>query len=152
MKGGGSMKTAFIIDVDGTLADVREIRHLVMGRVKNFDKFHAESVNVPAHLHVIDMARKAKEAGHDVLIVTARNSKYRHQTAFWLALNGVPSDALFMRKDGDFRKDYFVKKDILEVIKQSWNVVHAIDDNPAIIKLWEENNIPTTIIEGWDNA
>lgn len=27
--------------------------------------------------------------------------------------------------------------------------IHAVDDNPSIIKLWEENGIPTTTVEGW---
>ena len=37
-----------IADMDGTLADVRSIRYLVMEKPKNFDKFHAASEFVPA--------------------------------------------------------------------------------------------------------
>jgi cytosine/adenosine deaminase-related metal-dependent hydrolase len=57
-----------------------------------------------------------------------------------------------MRGDDDHRKDYLVKKDILDRIQKHWTVVHAVDDNPAVIQLWEENGIPTTIIEGWDEG
>ena len=41
-------------------------------------------------------------------------------------------------------------QDILEHIKLFWNPIHAVDDNPKIIKLWEENGIPTTKIGTWD--
>ena len=142
-------KTAVIFDVDGTLVDVSAIRHYVTGENKNFDKFHCESINCPPNKHVVEMACNAKKEGHDVIIVTSRTSKFSKLTAFWLADNNVPSDAFFMRQDGDFRKDYFVKKDILKLIQQKWDIVHAVDDNPAVIQLWHENNIPTTIIDGY---
>lgn len=141
--------TAWIFDVDGTLADVREFRHYVLTKEKDFNKFHEHSIYAPAHKHVVDMVHKAKNDGHAILVVTARKSRWRNHTAFWLADNGIPSDALFMRGDKDGRKDYEVKKEILEVIKQTWNVVHAVDDNPKIIKLWTEEGIPTTMIDGW---
>ena len=144
---------AVIIDVDGTLADVSSIRHYVRpGQVKgkNFDKFHEESVNCPPNAWVVDMAKEAHNEGKAVIIVTARKHKWRHVTAWFLALNDIPSDMLIMRNDNDQRKDYDVKKDILSSIRaQGFNVVHAIDDNPAIIRLWEENNIPVTIVPGW---
>lgn len=141
--------TAWIFDIDGTLADVREFRHYVLNKPKNFDKFHEHSIYAPAHQHVVDMAHAAKGAGHDVVVVTARKAKWRNHTAFWLADKGIPSDALFMRGDKDSRKDYEVKKDILAQIRQTWNVVHAVDDNPNIIKLWREEGIPATIVDGW---
>jgi hypothetical protein len=55
-----------------------------------------------------------------------------------------------MRKDDDHREDYEVKKDILDHINEYWEVQHAVDDNPSIIKLWEENGISTTKIGTWD--
>ena len=41
-------------------------------------------------------------------------------------------------------------KDILLSIKKHWNVFHAVDDNPNVIRLWEEHGIPTTKIGTWD--
>lgn len=142
--------TAYIFDVDGTLADVRSIRHHVLHEPKNFDAFHEQSINVPPYQHVVDLLNKARSEGHQILIVTARRARWRNHTAMWLAFNNIHSDALFMRGDEDSRKDYEVKKDILETIRQAWTVVHAVDDNPRIIKLWEEEGIPNTIIDGWE--
>jgi hypothetical protein len=138
--------------MDGTLADVSGIRHLVEGPgKKDFNKFHEESVNVPPHEHVVDMARRAHSDGHKILVVTARSTEYRPHTAFWLAHNGVPSDAMYMRRKGDQRPDYEVKKDILNRINSQYQVVHAVDDNPNVLKLWEENGIPTTRVPGWSD-
>ena len=39
---------------------------------------------------------------------------------------------------------------MLDNISRLWNVVHAVDDNPNVIRLWEDNNIPTTKIGNWD--
>jgi hypothetical protein len=153
------MKSAVIFDMDGTLADVSSIRHHLKAFdatkrrvIKHFDRFHAESVNVPPHSYVVNAAQVAKMLGHDVLIVTARKHMWRNHTAWWLALHGVPSDALFMRGNLDNRKDYEVKKDILATIRKAWNPIYAWDDNPAIIKLWEEESIPHTVVEGWDHG
>lgn len=146
------MRPAVIFDMDGTLADVSGIRHHVVGapgKWKDFDAFHAASVDVPPHDWVVDLARKFDAAGLDVLVVTARRAKWRHHTAWWLALNGVPSAALFMRPDGDSRPDRVVKADILARIKQTHDVVLAVDDNPAVIDLWKANGIPTLTVPGW---
>lgn len=143
-------RTAVIFDVDGTLADVRGIRHYVVGtRRKNFEAFHAESVNVPAHSHVVNAAQVAHMLGHDVVVVTARKVKWARHTGMWLALNNVPSAAMFMRRDDDSRADVEVKRDILGAIKKSWDVVAAWDDNPKIVELWESEGIHCNVVEGW---
>ena len=83
--------------------------------------------------------------------VNARRHTWRHHTAWWLALHGVPSDALFMRGNDDARRDFEVKADMLATIRQAWDVVHAVDDNPAVIRLWEEHGIATTVVPGWES-
>ena len=89
--------------------------------------------------------------GLAVLVVTARSTKWRNHTAMWLALNDVPSDALFMRKNGDTRKDVLVKTDILNAIRIRFEIVMAVDDNPSIIELWRSNNITTVEVPGWQH-
>ncbi len=151
------MKTAVIFDMDGTLADVSSIRHHLNkydeGKrrvIKHFDNFHDESVNVPPHSHVVNAAQIAHMLGHEVLVVTARKHMWRNHTAWWLAMHDVPSDMLMMRGDEDNRKDYEVKRDMLDTLRKAYDIIHAWDDNPSIIKLWQENNIPTTVVPGWE--
>lgn len=147
---------AVIFDMDGTLADVSGLRHYVQGGPgnnykKDFDSFHSESAAAPPNQDVVNMARQFDQSGHKVVVVTARSARYRPHTAFWLADNHVPSDAMYMRPDGDHRPDYEVKKDILGRINRSYDVVHAVDDNPNVLKLWHEHGIPTTRVPGWND-
>lgn len=155
----GDQVKAIIIDMDGTLADVSSIRHYLRGIKangkpdKNFDKFHEESVNVPPNHWVAEEARYYSSClGYAILIVTARKHKWRNHTAWWLGLNAIPSDALFMRGNNDNRPDYEVKKDILKRIRDlGYDVKLAFDDNPSVIALWEEEGIDTIRVPGWED-
>lgn len=141
---------ARIFDVDGTLCDVRTVRHHVTGDNRNFDAFHLESVNCPPHPQVVEAARRSEAEGVAPLIVTARQARYRNVTAFWLAMHEIPSEVLYMRATGDMRPDYEVKRDILASILRSYDVIEAWDDNPSVIRLWTESRIPSVItVPGW---
>lgn len=152
------MKAA-IFDVDGTLANVSSIRYLLhqpnpkTGRLrKDFDSFHNESVNVPPNQWVAEQARELKNSGMEILIVTARKHRWRHHTAWFLALNNIPSDGLWMRNNDDNRKDHLVKEDILKrIINLGYDPVIAFDDNPNVINLWKQYGIETVLIPGWEN-
>lgn len=143
------MQDAVIFDMDGTLCDVSSIRHHVTEGNRDFAAFHSESVNCPPHRHVAEAAQGAHRSGLAVLIVTARKHKFRPHTAMWLALNGVPSDAMWMRANHDNRVDVEVKRDMLRQIRRSWNPVLAWDDNPSILALWEAEGIPFIRVPGW---
>jgi FMN phosphatase YigB (HAD superfamily) len=144
--------TAYIFDVDGTLANVDEFLHFMRDGKKDYDSFHSASINAKPNLEVFSMLDNAISKGHAILIVTSRKEKWRGLTSMWLAKNNARSHALFMRDNDDNRPDYEVKKDILSKIEDFWVVVHAVDDNPNVIKLWEENKIPTTKIGTWDGV
>lgn len=147
---------AVIFDMDGTLADVSGIRHHVEGGPennykKNFTAFHEESVNVPPNSEVVNQAQVSHMLGNKNVIVTARGSQWRNHTAMWLAMHNVPSDAMYMRKQGDQRPDYEVKSDIHARLSKSYDPIHAVDDNPNVLKLWKEKGIPTTKVPGWQD-
>jgi phosphoglycolate phosphatase-like HAD superfamily hydrolase len=145
-------KTAYIFDVDGTLANVDPFLHYVRGDKKDYDAFHMSSIDALPNIEVVQMLNNAVSDGYSILIVTSRKEKWRGLTSMWLAVNNIRSHALFMRENHDNRSDYEVKKDILNNINKLWDVIHAVDDNPHVIKLWEENNINTTKIGDWDGS
>ncbi len=142
-----------VFDMDGTLADVSSIRHLVVkgSKNRNFDEFHTRSVDCPPIQWVKNCALLAKDIGLTVIQVTARQEKYRPHTSWWLADNGVPSDGLFMRPNGDYRPDYDVKRHMLMSLQNSFDIIRAYDDNPSIIAMWKEFNIPCTEVPGWED-
>jgi hypothetical protein len=141
---------AHIYDVDGTLANVDPYLHHVRGSNRDYDAFHEASIDALPNMEVVEMLNNAVADQYAILVVTSRKDKWRGLTSMWLAKNNLRSHALFMRADDDNRPDYEVKKDILDKINRHWNVVHAVDDNPNVIRLWKENGIPTTKIGTWD--
>ena len=142
--------TAYIFDVDGTLANVDPYLHLVRGSNRDYNAFHEASIDALPNLDVVEMLNNAVADRHSILVVTSRKEKYRGLTSMWLAKNNIRSHGLFMRSNDDNRPDYEAKKDMLDKISILWNVVHAVDDNPNVIKLWQDHDIPTTKIGTWD--
>lgn len=147
---------AAIFDMDGTLCDVSSIRYHInpkdrrfSGR-KRFDLFHAGSVDCPPNEEAVTLLFDTRIRGLATIIVTARQAMWRYHTILWLHEQGLEYDALYMREDGDNRKDYEVKKDLLKKIRRKYNPVLAVDDNPAVLALWEEHGIPTWRIPGWE--
>lgn len=117
---------------------------------KNFDAFHTESATCPPIMLTLDWIAFLRGCGFKIIIVTARSRRYRVPTVWWLLWNNIDTDDLFMRRDGDHRPDYEVKKDLLVEIRKRWTPVHALDDNPNVVRLWREEGIPTTVIPGWE--
>ena len=142
--------TAYIFDVDGTLANVDPYLHYVRGSNRDYDAFHEASIDALPNIQVVEMLNNAVSDQHAILVVTSRKEKYRGLTSMWLAKNNIRSHGLFMRADNDNRPDYEAKKDMLDNIIKLWDVVHAVDDNPNVIRLWDDHGIPTTKIGTWD--
>lgn len=139
---------AVIFDMDGTLCDVRGIRHYVTGERRNFDAFHRSSLFCPPNAWVVNFARGLPR--ESVVIVTARDARYERVTRDWLAKHEVGFAALYMRPWGDQRPDYVTKAEILERIRaDGYRPVVAVDDNPSVIALWKENGISTITVPGF---
>ena len=141
---------AYIFDVDGTLANVDPYLHYVRGSNRDYEAFHEASIDALPNIEVVEMLNHAFFDQMHIIIVTSRKEVWRGLTSYWLAKNDIGHHALYMRSDDDNRPDYEVKKDILLKIKKHWNVIHAVDDNPNVIKLWEDHGIPTTKTGNWD--
>ena len=147
-----SKPKAHIYDVDGTLANVDPYLHYVRGSNKDYDAFHEASIDALPNIEVLEMLNNSVADGYSVIIVTSRKEKYRGLTSMWLSKNNITSHALFMRANDDNRPDYEAKKDMLDKITELWDVIHAVDDNPNVIRLWEDNDIVTTKIGNWDGV
>jgi predicted kinase len=141
-----SKKPAVCFDMDGTLNDVRGVRHFLQGRQRDFDSFHRMSEFEPANDEVLQMAKDAHEAGFAVLITTARSEPYRETTQKWLDEHNVPYENIYMRPESDFRPDYEVKKDMYKNIIRHYDVVRCVDDNPQAIQAWRDYDVAVTVV------
>ena len=147
----GDRPTAVIVDMDGTLVDVSSVRQYVMQRPKDFHAFHQGSLDCPPHPEAIEFVERSYAEGHIPIIVTARMWEWFDVTMEWLGKNlTVPFHGPFMRPQGDYRKDYLIKAEIYDRIIEHYDIVGAIDDNPAILKLWRQLGIEVVEMPGWD--
>ena len=141
---------AVIFDVDGTLCDVRPIRHYVEGPTKNFDAFHKASALCDPNWDVVEDLRRQVELERAIIVVTGRSFEYRPLTIRWLRGFDIHFDEIHTRPSRDFRKDAVIKKEILDRLRIRYTIVGSWDDNPSVIEeVWEAEGIPTTVVPGW---
>lgn len=134
------MRRAVIIDLDGTLCDVRHRTHLVRQSPPDWGAFFAACVDDTPNHAVLSLLHMAADAGYAVLLVSGRPEESRGLTEQWLARFGLARHAaLLMRPDGDFRPDAVVKREIYETtIAGHYDVVFAVDDRAVVVQMWRD--------------
>ena len=126
-------KDAIIIDVDGTLATMKNRSPYDWSKVKN-DGLRS---------HIRTMATVYSAAGYSIIIVTGRDGSAECDTREWLIDYDIPFDEFYIRPEGDNRKDYIIKQEIYEdYIKDNYNVMLVVDDRPQVIRMWRRLGIP----------
>lgn len=132
--------TYVIVDIDGTIADVRHRLHHIHGpKKKNWPAFFSGMDSDAPIEYMIEYVQQLA-ADHRILIVTGRPEQYRPRTERWLSAHGVPCHKLFMRRNGDHRPDYESKAEILTGFHGK-QIVLAIDDRPPVCDMWERNGV-----------
>lgn len=142
-------EAGLIVDLDGTICDVRGIRHFVRGKHRNFDMFHRSSLFCPPNEQVLQMVRDAEAHGIPIIIISARQEKYREVSEVWLNNIEVDFSNMYLRPDDDLRPDHEVKHDILKKVREDYDILRAIDDNPTLKTTWAKNKIQTTMVPGF---
>ena len=138
-------KPVVLVDVDGTLADVRHRLHHIKGPGKKNWKAFFELMDRDTPIQeTIDWVRELAE-NHTIWILTGRPDEYRARTVRWLRAQGVPFEKLLMRPRGDHRPDYVVKADVLrEVPRQRIKLV--IEDREPVCTMWRQKGVPCHLV------
>lgn len=133
-----SLPKAVIFDVDGTIAEMDGRGPFDWKRVGE-DK--------PREF-VIQMLRNYAMMGYIIIVCSGRDDICRSETIEWLNehVGEMFWHGLYMRKNGDFRKDNAVKEEIFWThLAHRYNIVACVDDRPQMIRLWHELRIPNVI-------
>jgi predicted kinase len=119
-----------ICDLDGTLA-------LLNGR-NPYDASTCEQDGLCKPVwEVLD-----RMSGMAVILVSGRMDTYRPQTEAFLVHHDVRYSYLFMRAEGDTRKDVVVKQEIYaREIKGKYNVLFVLDDRNQVVEMWRQNGL-----------
>lgn len=122
-----TLPKALICDLDGTLA-------LMNGR-NPFDatKCDEDILNQPVANALINY----KKAGHQIILLSGREDKYKEPTLRFLKNHNIDFDLLLMRKTADNRKDSIIKKEIFDQeIKDKFFVEFILDDRNQVVDMW----------------
>lgn len=133
----------YIVDIDGTIANLEHRLHYIKGEKKDWDAFYAHCEgDSPIH-EVIEVIETLYDS-YDILFITGRSSACRDETLAWLDNNLFFSpygDELLMRKEGDHRPDTVVKAELLEEYLKEYplkNVLGIFEDRASVCKMWRK--------------
>ena len=131
-------RLAYICDIDGTLALMKNRGPYEWGKV-----IHDE-VNKP----VWCVLKELHIAGYEIIFVSGRDGCCYDDTRKWL-IRHFGDCPLFMRNEGDKRKDYVVKKELYEQhIKGKYKIVGVFDDRFQTCAMWDEEGLPVFRVGG----
>jgi predicted kinase len=126
--GDPSLPKAVLVDIDGTVAEMRGRSPYDMTRVLE-DGPKNDVINV-----VIALQR----AGYKIVFVSARNEVARAATEEWIRMYiSIRDYELHMRADGDGRDDRVVKREIFDRnIRDRFFVRLVLDDRDKVVRMW----------------
>lgn len=121
-----SLPKAVIFDIDGTLA--------VMGNRSpyDWDKVDLDTLNQ----EVFNLYQLYRLANYKIIICSGRDSICLKKTEKWLDDNNVAFDELFMRGQGETKKDSIIKERFLDKIVKEYYVEVVIDDRQQVVDMW----------------
>lgn len=129
---------AFIFDIDGTLADCSQRLHFIQQEKPDWESFYKDCMNDKPIAPVVELAYTLSMFYSKLIFVTGRPEKYMFETTEWLCDQfNADTVTLFMRKDGDHRPDYIVKKEIYEEnIKDYYPIDGVFEDRKQCVDMW----------------
>jgi len=139
-------KPVVLVDIDGTLADVRHrLHHILRGGRKNWKAFF-EGADRDTPIASTIAWVQSLVPHHEIVILTGRPEQYRKRTMAWLKKQRVPFSALVMRRNGDHRPDYEMKRDVLERVKKD-RIKLVIEDRPPVCDMWLKEGVRCVLVD-----
>lgn len=132
---------AVIIDLDGTLADIRvRLKHL-SGNKKDWKSFNKTIETDELHEWCREIILRFS-TDHKIIIVSGRTDDLKKETEAWLKKYDVPYHYIFMRKSNDFRPDNLIKLEIYEKeIRDKFKVIFVLDDRQKVVDMWRAEGL-----------
>jgi predicted kinase len=129
-----SLTPAIIVDIDGTLAHMRDRSPYDWSRV-------SEDIVDENIKRIINL-----ESSHGlVIILSGRDGSCYNETKQWLLDNNVKFFHLYMREAGDSRPDWIIKNEIFQQeIAGKYFIRYVLDDRDQVVDLWRNKlGLPT---------
>lgn len=140
-----------LVDVDGTIAKIDHRLYLIKKDPKDWEGFYDASVmDEPLTENIKMIKEDLVKLEATPVFVTGRADTIRDQTTKWIYEHFFGTTdpektkflrLLFMRREGDHREDYIVKKEIYDNHFTFYDVLRAYEDRPQVIRMYRELGI-----------
>lgn len=128
---------AFLVDIDGTLAHMRDYRGPF-----DWAKVGLDDVDEVISEIVQRLAWDVGETEPVVIVMSGRDSSCRNETVAWLNKHYIPFDHLFMRPEKDMRPDNIVKAELFDkYVRDNFDVKFVLDDRQQVVDMWRAMGI-----------
>lgn len=133
---------AIIVDIDGTVADGKDVRNMY-----DPTKYH---LDLPKQEVIRLVQDEAYRLGTETLFLSGRHEDFREVTEEWLFKNVKVPFKLFMRQDRE--RDDSVEKYLLfhNNIRGNWNPKYVLDDRDRVVDMWRSIGLLTLQVERGD--
>ena len=136
-------------DIDGTVADISHRLHFIQSEPKDWASFHAAATDDEPMKDmvsiVIALFKQSYNDGYYPIFVTGRPESSREITLKWLnQAFGIYfiDDELAMRKNGDYRPDHVIKRELVQNLRKlGHDVVLAVEDRQQVVDMYREEGI-----------
>jgi predicted kinase/chorismate mutase len=141
VKANPDLPVCILVDVDGTLAKRGNRGVYDFAKAIDDDVYHQTKFL----LDLIDEQNRWKNPvvpNITIIIFSGREDKFEDITNQWLNKHDIPYKHVYMRKAGDKRADYIVKKEMYDnIIKDKYNVFFVLDDRKQVVDMWKQNGL-----------
>ena len=94
-------------------------------------------INDVPNTGVCEMIRQLQDY-YDIVVATGRDTSQEKVTRQWLTKQGINPDEFYFRTNGDFRKGVVVKKEQIEKILETYDIVSIFEDCEPIVQMYRE--------------
>ena len=94
-------------------------------------------INDVPNTGVCEMIRQLQDY-YDIVVATGRDTSQEEVTKQWLAKQGINPNEFYFRTNGDFRKGVVVKKEQIEKILETYDIVSIFEDCEPIVQMYRE--------------
>ncbi len=133
----------YIVDIDGTIADISHRLSFLKTKPKDWSGFFAAAVDDKPIWEVITVVRALHQAGNTIVVMTGRSESSRALTVRWLSKYRVPFHKILMRTEGDHREDYVIKEELLQdpIFLTGTQDVSVFEDRQQCVDMFREKGI-----------
>jgi predicted kinase len=134
---------AFMVDIDGTLAHMRDKRGPFDWKKVGLDDVDETIASIVQGQHRL---------GLKVIVMSGRDESCREETLEWLTYDaGVWVDELFMRPANDFRPDNLIKIELFDAhVRDNYDVRFVLDDRDQVVEAWRRMGLKCLQVEFGD--